>query len=289
MSDLNSMMFTVDDPGLTAFALGELEGSEAERYAAAVAQSLELQEFVRQIQFEAQLLTTELQREPAVPMNESHKAAIFNQLRDRSSLTPSTESMSTESASTESTRRLVSHQTGDLASRKAGVRQAGQKRWVSWLAVASSTVAVAAVVAVCLPRPRSSETALMGKSTVHADLANAALPVATPATDSADGLSSSSASPAMSSASTSAPYGERSLKSANELRELADTSHVVSEPVQASASTLDFSPADESGPVGNSVTSKPSSQDSGQVQNKWVRVSTLKERKVCPLPVELPA
>ncbi|MDB5340871.1 MAG: uncharacterized protein JWN70_6490, partial [Planctomycetaceae bacterium] len=66
----------VDDPGLTAYALGELEGPEVARYAAAVATSAELQAAVAEIQAEARLLTDELSREPQVPIAAERRIEI---------------------------------------------------------------------------------------------------------------------------------------------------------------------------------------------------------------------
>ena len=68
MSEPTPQPIDADDPGLTAYALGELEGPEAARYRAAIAASAELQAAVAEIQATCCLLTNELSREPLIPI-----------------------------------------------------------------------------------------------------------------------------------------------------------------------------------------------------------------------------
>ncbi len=79
MSEQTSQPINADDPGLTAYALGELEGSDAARYATAVAASLELQAIVAEIQAEAELLSTQLRLEPQISMPAERRAEILAQ------------------------------------------------------------------------------------------------------------------------------------------------------------------------------------------------------------------
>lgn len=76
MSEQPPPPIDVDDPGLTAYALGELEGTELARYAAAVTSSLELQAIVAEIQAEARLITDELAREPQIPIAAERRIEI---------------------------------------------------------------------------------------------------------------------------------------------------------------------------------------------------------------------
>ncbi len=76
MSEQTPQPVDVDDPGLTAYALGELEGPEAARYAAAVTASTELLATVAEIQAEARLLTDELAREPQIPITAERRVEI---------------------------------------------------------------------------------------------------------------------------------------------------------------------------------------------------------------------
>jgi hypothetical protein len=78
MSDFTPVPIDADDPGLTAFALGELEGTDAAQYAERVRQSPELQTLVQQIQSEAQLLSEELQLEPATALTSERRSAIVH-------------------------------------------------------------------------------------------------------------------------------------------------------------------------------------------------------------------
>lgn len=73
------LTINADDPGLTAFALGELEPQEAARYAEAVASSRELQAMVADIQAEARILSDELRLEPTVAMSAERRAEIIAQ------------------------------------------------------------------------------------------------------------------------------------------------------------------------------------------------------------------
>lgn len=68
MSQTTSPPLDADDPGLTAFALGELDGPDAARYAALVAGSADLRTCVAEIQAAGRVLTSELAREPKVPL-----------------------------------------------------------------------------------------------------------------------------------------------------------------------------------------------------------------------------
>ena len=79
MSEQTSQPINADDPGLTAYALGELEGSDAARYATAVAASAELQAIVAEIQAEARVLSNQLRLEPQVPMPAERRAEILSQ------------------------------------------------------------------------------------------------------------------------------------------------------------------------------------------------------------------
>lgn len=77
MSEHIPQPIDADDPGLTAYALGELEGADAARYAAAVTASPELLAVVVEIQAEARILSKELRLEPQVPMTAERRAEIL--------------------------------------------------------------------------------------------------------------------------------------------------------------------------------------------------------------------
>lgn len=73
------LAINADDPGLTAFALGELDAADAARYAEAVASSPELQAIVSEIQAEARILSDELRLEPTVTVPAERRAEIIAQ------------------------------------------------------------------------------------------------------------------------------------------------------------------------------------------------------------------
>jgi Ca-activated chloride channel family protein len=79
MSEQTPQPIDADDPGLTAYALGELLDNEAARYAAAVAASAELQAIVAEIQAEARILSDELCLEPTVLVSAERRAEILAQ------------------------------------------------------------------------------------------------------------------------------------------------------------------------------------------------------------------
>lgn len=79
MSEQAPQPIDADDPGLTAYALGELVDSEAARYATAVAASAELQAVVAEIQREARILSDELCLEPTVLVSPERRAEILAQ------------------------------------------------------------------------------------------------------------------------------------------------------------------------------------------------------------------
>lgn len=73
------LVINADDPGLTAYALGELDAADAARYAEAVAASPELQAIVASIQAEARILSNELRQEPTVTVTAERRAEIIAQ------------------------------------------------------------------------------------------------------------------------------------------------------------------------------------------------------------------
>lgn len=84
MSQSKMLPITADDPELTAFALGELEATDAVRYAEAVAASAELRGIVAEIQAEARILSDELRLEPVIPLTAERQAEIIAHVRQPS-------------------------------------------------------------------------------------------------------------------------------------------------------------------------------------------------------------
>ena len=76
MTDTSPLPVHVDDPGLTAYALGELEGAEAARFAAAVEASVDLQAAVAEIRTTAQQVASEMQLEQTVELSAARRAEI---------------------------------------------------------------------------------------------------------------------------------------------------------------------------------------------------------------------
>ena len=65
------MKINLDDPNLTAFALGELSGAEREAMEEVVASSAEAQEFVAETQQLSRLLRSEYEGERTLPLERS--------------------------------------------------------------------------------------------------------------------------------------------------------------------------------------------------------------------------
>lgn len=134
MSEFNPDTVDADDPGLTAFALGELEGAEAERYAKQVSQSPQLQELVQQIQSEAELLSEELRLEPVEPLTSDRRATIV----------------------AHAAVALPTHSTVSPGSRRS--------HWIRWLAMTAGSAAVITGIAFLLPKARTSTVAYESKT-----------------------------------------------------------------------------------------------------------------------------
>jgi Ca-activated chloride channel family protein len=78
------MNHPIDDPKLTAYALGELDESEAEAVETQLAASDEARKFVDEVRATARLLAEELRREPAPHLAESQRGAIEKELAGKS-------------------------------------------------------------------------------------------------------------------------------------------------------------------------------------------------------------
>ncbi|MDQ6632787.1 MAG: von Willebrand factor type A domain-containing protein, partial [Verrucomicrobiota bacterium] len=83
------MKLTNDDPKLTAYALGELSEIEAREVEAEIKNSPELQKAVEEIRETAALLEKEFSAEPALPLNEKQKAAVFEKRNQWTASSPS--------------------------------------------------------------------------------------------------------------------------------------------------------------------------------------------------------
>jgi Ca-activated chloride channel family protein len=140
---LTAATLGVDDPGLTAFALGELEGAEAEAYADRVRQSPDLQALVKMIQAEARMLSAELRLEPVTPIAHDRRAAI------------------------------AAHAAHDGALPVRERQTSQSHRWVRWLAVATGSAAVVTAVALSLPRARQTSISFYDESPALRSLATA--------------------------------------------------------------------------------------------------------------------
>jgi secreted protein with Ig-like and vWFA domain len=130
MSEFNPETLDADDPGLTAFALGELEGADAEHYADRVRQSPELQALVQQIQSEGQLLSAELRLEPIEPLTSDRRATI------------------------------VAHAAVALPTQSTVTRESRRSLWIRWLAMTAGSAAVITGIAIALPKAQTSKVAL---------------------------------------------------------------------------------------------------------------------------------
>jgi len=74
------MNFDANDPRLTAFALGELEGEERAEIETLLKQDPGARQYVEDVQATAQLLTLEFQGEPGLGLNSNHHEAIEAEL-----------------------------------------------------------------------------------------------------------------------------------------------------------------------------------------------------------------
>lgn len=128
MSEFQNQPTDADDPGLTAFALGELDGPEAARYAALASNSPAIQALVHEIQEEARMLSDELRSEPVLPLSPERRTAII---------------------------ALSEHPIPTSQNTRTNART----RWVRWIAVATGSAAIITVVAISLPRTRHHEVA----------------------------------------------------------------------------------------------------------------------------------
>ncbi len=71
------MKISIDDPRLTAFALGELEGEEADQMKNLIDQDPEAKKYVEEIQNTARVLSTELDKESKPRLEVAEREAIF--------------------------------------------------------------------------------------------------------------------------------------------------------------------------------------------------------------------
>lgn len=74
-----------EDPRITAYALGELHGAEAEEIQRLIAQDPELQEYVEQIQATANDLSTLFKQETLVPLKPAHREKLEELTKPRMS------------------------------------------------------------------------------------------------------------------------------------------------------------------------------------------------------------